>query len=79
MLLENRAIAVTENLNGFAENTGWKLWKMAMLNRTMMNMGGQNMKSKVVNSIFKTSWAQHRTGLQFADKSFNAMWKERRK
>ncbi len=78
MLLENRAIAVTENLNGFSENSGWKIWKMAMLNRTLMNMGGQKMKGKVVNSIFKTSWAAHRSEIQFADKSFNAMWKERR-
>ncbi len=78
MLLENRAIAVTENLNGFSENSGWKLWKMAMLNRSIMNMGGQKMKGKLVNSIFKDSWVKHRSDIQFADKSFNAMWKERR-
>lgn len=79
MLLENRAISVNENLNGIKENTGWKLWKMAMMSRSMMNMGGQQLKSRVINSIFKNSWAQHRTGIHFADKSFNAMWKDRKK
>jgi L-lactate dehydrogenase complex protein LldF len=79
MLLENRIIAVTENLNGFSENTAWKLWKRAMLSRTLMNMGGSSMKDKVVNSVFKDTWGKHRDNLHFADKSFNKLWKERSK
>ncbi len=79
MLLENRIIAVTENLNGFSENTAWKLWKRAMLSRTLMNMGNNKMKDKVVNSLFKDTWGKHRANLDFAPTSFNKMWKERNK
>ena len=77
MLLENRGIAAAEGLNGFGEQTAWKFWKQAMLSRSLMNMGGQRMKNKIVNMVFKDSWAKHRESLDFADKSFNKMWKER--
>ena len=79
MLLENRGIAVSQNLNGITENAGWKAWKMAMMNRSLMNAGGPGIKGKIVNRIFKDSWAKHRSNIQFADKSFNAMWGERKK
>lgn len=79
MLLENRIIAASEGLNGFSENTAWKLWKQAMLSRTLMNMGGSGIKNKVINKVFKDSWAAHRSNLEFADRSFNKMWKERGK
>jgi len=76
MLLENRSIAVSHHLNGFTENTAWKLWKNAMLHRSLLDAGGKTLKNKVVNYVFKNSWAKHREGLQFADKSFHKMWKE---
>lgn len=76
MLLANRAIAVKENLNGIAEKAAWKAWKFAMLNRSMLNAGPTSLKNKVMNVIFKDSWASHRSQLRFADKSFNKMWKD---
>lgn len=79
MLLENRHIAVDEGLNTFSENGGWKLWKLAMLSRTMMNSAGAGMKNKVVNKLFANSWGSGRGNVDFAPKSFNQLWKERNK
>ncbi len=77
MLLENRSIAVQENLNGFKEHAVWALWERAMLSRTLLNMAGAGMKGKVVNKLFEDTWVKHRTPLQFAERSFNKMWKDR--
>jgi L-lactate dehydrogenase complex protein LldF len=79
MLLENRHIAVGQNTNGFSENAAWKLWKMAMLNRSLLNMGNAGIKDKVVNKLFKDSWGTHRSPLQFASKTFADLWKEHKK
>ena len=78
MLLENRQLSVREGLNGFAENTAWKLWKQAMLSRRLMNSAGPNMKNMVVNKVFGKSWVKRRSELQFAPKSFQQLWKERK-
>lgn len=79
MLLENRHLAVDEGLNAFAENGGWKVWKMAMLSRTMMNSAGSGIKNRVVNKLFSQSWGSGRGSVDFAQKSFNQLWKERSK
>ena len=79
MLLENRSIAVEEKLNGFSENTTWKLWERAMMSRNMMNIASPNIKGKVVNKLFKESWGKHRGELHFSERSFNKMWKTRNK
>jgi L-lactate dehydrogenase complex protein LldF len=78
MLLENRQIAVAENLNGFQEHAVWAMWERAMLSRNLLNMAGAGMKDKVVNQLFKDTWVRHRSQLHFAPKSFNKMWKERK-
>lgn len=77
MLLKNRHIAVKENLNGTAENIGWKIWKKGMMSRSLMNMASMGMKEKMVNKLFKDSWGLHRANLDFPKKSFNQLWKER--
>lgn len=80
MLLENRHIAAEEeSLNDFKENTGWKAWKIAMLNRKLMNVANAGIKNKVVNTLFKNSWALERSNLNFPAKTFNDLWKERSK
>ncbi|MBS1690446.1 MAG: lactate utilization protein, partial [Bacteroidetes bacterium] len=80
MLLENRHIAAEEeHLNDFKENTGWKAWKIAMLNRKLMNVANAGIKNKVVNTLFKNSWALERNNLNFPAKTFNDFWKERSK
>ena len=79
MLLENRSIATEEGLNGSKENTTWRLWETAMLNRRLLNMAGTGIKDKVVNKLFKDTWGKHRGELHFAERSFNKMWKARLK
>lgn len=77
MLLENRHIAEEQHINDFGENIGWKIWKRGMLSRTLMNAAGAGTKEKLVNKLFKTSWALHRDNLHFPKKSFQQLWKER--
>lgn len=79
MLLENRAIAEEQHLNGFVENITWRFWRDAMMSRRIMNIAGSGIKNKVVNKLFSDSWGKHRGELKFAEKSFNKMWKERKK
>lgn len=78
LLLDNRHEAVLQGASNMAERVAWKAWKTASLNRTMMNMGTGKMKNWVVNKVFK-GWTAHRTDLDFSQKTFNEMWKERKK
>jgi L-lactate dehydrogenase complex protein LldF len=76
LLLENRHEAVEEGYSEFAERVGWKMWKQAMLRRSLMNMGSSKMKNWVVNGILK-GWKEHRSEMEFPKKSFNQLWKEK--
>jgi L-lactate dehydrogenase complex protein LldF len=76
LLLDNRQESVKEGLSSFAEKIAWKLWKIASLNRKMMNLGNGDLKNKVVNGLFK-GWKENRTDLEFSKKTFNEMWKDR--
>ncbi|MFL5740827.1 MAG: LutB/LldF family L-lactate oxidation iron-sulfur protein [Flavisolibacter sp.] len=78
LLLENRHEAVEEGSAAFAEKMAWKFWKSAMLHRGLMNMGTGKMKSWLINNFGK-SWTKHRSNLDFPQKSFNQLWKERNK
>lgn len=78
LLLENRYQSVQQDLPSFAEKMAWKLWKLASLKRSMMNMGNGSIKNKVVNGLFK-GWTKQRSDLEFSKKTFNEMWKERYK
>ncbi len=78
LLLLNRYESVEEGYTTFSEKMAWKIWKIASLKRSIMNISNGNIKSKLVNSLFK-DWTKHRTGLHFSKKSFNEMWKERHK
>ncbi|MBI3883065.1 MAG: lactate utilization protein [Sphingobacteriales bacterium] len=76
LLLDNRHESVEEGLVSFSEKTAWKLWKVASLKRGLMNMGGGNLKNKLVNGLF-TGWKKNRSELEFSQKTFNQLWKER--
>ena len=76
LLLENRYEAVEEGENKMAEKLAWKGWKIASLNRKMMNWGNGKMKNAFINKVFG-SWTKHRADLNFSPKTFNEMWKER--
>jgi L-lactate dehydrogenase complex protein LldF len=78
LLLENRHEAVEEGETVLAEKVAWKFWKQAMLSRRLMNMGTGKMKSWVVNGLAK-DWTRHRSNLDFPAKSFNQLWREKRR
>jgi L-lactate dehydrogenase complex protein LldF len=76
LLLENRKESVEEGNTSFAERAAWKMWRIASLNRRMMNMGNGNLKNKVVNGLFK-DWKKNRADLHFSQETFNELWKKR--
>jgi len=76
LLLENRHESVDEGDSSFAERMGWKMWKQAMLHRKFMNMGSSKMKNWVVNK-FLTDWKKNRGDMEFPQKSFNQMWRDK--
>ncbi len=78
LLLENRYESVEEGNADITERIAWKAWKIASTHRKLMNLASGKMKNKVVNKMF-TEWTKTRGELHFSDKSFNQLWKERRK
>lgn len=76
LLLENRHEAISEGYSALSERIAWKAWRTASLRRSMMNMGNGRLKNKFVNSLFK-NWTKHRAPLNFSQKTFNEMWKEK--
>jgi L-lactate dehydrogenase complex protein LldF len=78
LLLENRKESVEEGYVGLPEKMAWRVWKIASLKRGLMNMGNGTIKNKVVNSLFK-GWTKHHSDLNFSQKTFNELWKDRYK
>jgi len=78
LLLENRYESVEEGNADITERLAWKAWKIASSHRKLMNIASGKMKNKIVNKMF-TAWTKTRGELHFSDKSFNQLWKERRK
>jgi len=76
LLLENRNESVQQGYTSFGEKMAWKFWKTAMLHRASMNVASGKMKSWVVNTFVK-DWKKNRSDLQFPQKSFNQLWRER--
>jgi len=76
LLLDNRKQSVEEGTHTFSENMAWKVWKIASLKRSIMNMGNGSIKNKVVNNIFK-GWTKRRSDMDFSKKTFNELWRER--
>jgi L-lactate dehydrogenase complex protein LldF len=56
----------------------WKAWRIASMYRPLMNTASGKMKNKIVNKMF-ASWTHSRGDLNFSDKTFNQLWKERHK
>ena len=80
LLLHNRHKAVEEHHTSGAEKIGWFGWKQACLSRRMMNLVGGKTKNMVIGKLFGNAWGDDERGLPvFAPKSFNQLWKERKK
>lgn len=77
LLLENRGEAVDSGTASFMEKIAWKAWKKASLSRNLMNKGNRPVKNWVMNKMF-TGWTKHRADLNFPEKTFNQMWKEKK-
>lgn len=78
LLLENRYESVAYGSSSLAERLAWKAWRIASMNRAMMNLGNGQLKNWIVNKMFK-GWNTHRSDLNFSGKTFNQLWKEKEK
>lgn len=78
LLLDNRHQSVEQGMPALSEKIAWKMWKIASMKRGFMNMANGSIKNKVVNNLFK-GWKERRSDLNFSQKTFNEMWKERYK
>ena len=76
LLLENRNEAVEKGNSSHSEKIAWKLWKRGMLNRSMMNLAGGKLKSRIVNGLIR-GWKDSRGDINFPSRSFNQQWKEK--
>ncbi|MGB3077186.1 MAG: LutB/LldF family L-lactate oxidation iron-sulfur protein [Chitinophagales bacterium] len=77
LLVFNRRDAVKQGDFKRSEKFGWFVWKRAMMNRKLMNTGGEGMKNFMLKFLFAKSWGTHREMMQVAPKSFNQLWKEK--
>lgn len=76
LLLDNRHQSVEDHYPALSEKLAWKMWKIASTKRSLMNMANGNIKNKVVNGLFK-GWKERRSDLNFSQKTFNQLWKEK--
>ena len=76
LLLDNRNEAVEKGYSSFIERMAWKMWKQAMLHRSLMNAGNSRIRNWIVNKVLK-GWKKHRGEMEFPKKSFNWLWKEK--
>ena len=79
LLLNNRHKAVEDNLTSGGEKMSWFGWKQASLSRRMMNLAGGSTKNFFMKKFFASAWGEDRELPVFAPKSFNQMWKDRKK
>lgn len=77
LLLENRYESVAQGSSSLGERLAWKMWRTASLSRRIMNLGNGRMKNFVVNHVF-TAWTQSRGALEFAPKTFNQAYRDRK-
>ncbi|HNP99252.1 MAG TPA: LUD domain-containing protein, partial [Bacteroidia bacterium] len=75
LLLYNRRDSVDQHLSPGSERWVFSFWKSAMLNRTLLNMGGSRLKNFVLKNFFRKSWGDRRELPKMAPKSFNEMWR----
>ena len=53
MIHYNRTLIKKRHTTTFAENTAWRLWKLAMKKRSLLDMATPGMKTIIVNQLFK--------------------------
>lgn len=78
LLLVNRHQSVEKHFNTGNERLTWFLWKKASMSRKMMNIASAKTKHKALEKMFGKAWGQRREFPEFAPKSFNQLWLERK-
>ena len=76
LLLNNRRETVRVGKGNMMEKIAWAIWQQSMLYRPVMNLGNAKIKNWMMNKLFK-GWVAHRSDLQFPEKTFNQLWKEK--
>lgn len=79
ILLLNRRQSVDMGLADKQEQTTFMLWKKAMKSRTLLNLAPASIKNFVLKQVLKDTWSKRREPLKLPPKSFQQLWKERRK
>ncbi len=79
LLLLNRKQSVDQGLADKQEKLAFKYWTKAMKNRKLLNLAPAGIKNFVVKNFTKDTWGKRREPVHFPPKTFNQMWKERKK
>jgi L-lactate dehydrogenase complex protein LldF len=79
LLLLNRKESYDLKLVSGSDKLAFQLWKKGMLKRSTMNFLGAGFKNLGLNTLFKPAWGARRAMPKVASKSFNELWKNRRK
>lgn len=79
LLLINRHESVEQDLGSSSEKLAWYAWKQASLNRKLMDLAKGSTKNYVIRKMFGKSWGEQRTLPDFAPKSFNQLWREKKR
>jgi L-lactate dehydrogenase complex protein LldF len=78
-LLNNRKDAVDSGLTTKTENFSMNLWKKAMLNRGLLNVGSASIKNMVFKYMFSKQWGPRRENITFPKQTFNEWYKKNHK
>ncbi|QNE41570.1 iron-sulfur cluster-binding protein [Hymenobacter sp. NBH84] len=79
LLLKNRQQSVQEGMADSEETRAIYFWKLAMLNRRLLNLLPARAKNwALFRMLTLVGWNKRREALEVAPKSFNKMWRERR-
>ncbi|WP_242926074.1 LutB/LldF family L-lactate oxidation iron-sulfur protein [Pontibacter vulgaris] len=79
LLLLNRKQSVDQGLADSQEKLAFKYWTKAMKSRKLLNLAPAGIKNFVVKHFTKDTWSKRREPVHFPPKTFNQMWKERKK
>jgi L-lactate dehydrogenase complex protein LldF len=77
LLLLNRNQSVKEGLANKSEKFGFRMWKKAMMKRSLMNLVGSGMKNFLLGFLFKESWGRRRKTPVLSPRSFNQLWRDK--
>ncbi|MBC7744927.1 MAG: iron-sulfur cluster-binding protein [Flavobacterium sp.] len=76
LLLLNRRDSVEQGLVATGEKVSWKLWKVGMRKRKMMDMLSGSWKNRILKYMFKKTWGETRNIPEVSPKSFSELYKE---